>query len=94
MAELICLGCGRTYNAWSISFKGSPPATHGRCQRCRATATRGEKRPAHKLTEYDVVQIRRRLATGEHPKAIAPDFHITDKVIYEIRARRAWKHVA
>jgi hypothetical protein len=49
--------------------------------------------PMTKLTEDDVRNIRRRLATGERQKPIAIDYGVCVSTVGEIKCGRLWKHV-
>lgn len=54
----------------------------------------GDECPAHKLTEADVVQIKRRLLRGERVSHIARDYPVVSRsAIQEIKAGRSWGHV-
>lgn len=55
---------------------------------------RGEKMGWSKLTVRDVLEIRRRLASGESRRLIVKDFPVTARHVYDIGKRRTWKHVA
>ena len=91
----VCVRCGAQFNAWSISFPKSPfGGANSVCQKCRARPQRGEKRPLAKLTEYDVIQIRRRHAEGESQKSLAREYGVDPSTIKQVRLRRAWTHVA
>lgn len=54
---------------------------------------RGEGHVAHKLTDRDVRDIRRRLAQGETGASLARRYHVSPSVISEIRTRKAWVHL-
>jgi hypothetical protein len=54
---------------------------------------RGVKHPCAKLTEADVLEIRRRWEAREPLAAIAPDFGITRAMVSIIGLRRAWTHL-
>lgn len=51
---------------------------------------RGSANPAARLTEREVDAIRRRLAAGEAPALIAPDFETSQSTIFAIRAGHKW----
>lgn len=55
---------------------------------------RGEKCPASKLTEEQVVEIKRRLAAGEKQKNLAKEFGVHNVTINGIAHGRTWAHVA
>jgi NUMOD4 motif/HNH endonuclease len=46
-----------------------------------------------KLTESDVLEIRKRLANGERTVDIANIYGVTTKVIGGIKRRQTWKHI-
>lgn len=53
----------------------------------------GMKSPAAKLTDADVVKIKRRLLAGESRSSIARDFPVGASAIGEIAAGRSWSHI-
>ena len=46
-----------------------------------------------KLYREDVLEIRRRLESGEPPKTLAKDFGVTPQTIYNIRTRRTFNYI-
>lgn len=54
---------------------------------------KGEKAPTSKLTNRDIVEIRRRVLAGENKKAIAEDYGVVFQSIYNIANRVTWKHI-
>ena len=54
---------------------------------------RGEDCGKSKLTESDIAEIRKRLATGEMQRSIAEDFDITQANVSAINTGKTWKHV-
>jgi len=57
------------------------------------TAPRGERHPLAKLTEADVIKIRRRLAAGEFQREIAADFGVSRSAVSVIATGRTWSHL-
>ena len=55
--------------------------------------TIGVTHPQARLTERQVVEIRRARATGEYAKDIAARYGISDSMVYRIEKRLAWRHV-
>lgn len=51
---------------------------------------RPERNPRARLTEKQVRQILRRIATGESNRAIAKDYPVSDSMISRIRTGRSW----
>ena len=58
-----------------------------------AEVTKPSTRGKRKLTEDDVLQIRKRAAEGVPNKISAEDFNVTTTCIYNIVRRNTWKHV-
>lgn len=54
---------------------------------------RGEKNPIAKLSEPQVLEIRRRAASGESVSRIKKDYDVGHHAIYCIVTNRAWKHL-
>ncbi len=55
--------------------------------------TYGERHNLVKLTEADVLEIRRRCAAGESQRSIAKDKKITQTNVSMIHTRRTWRHI-
>lgn len=53
----------------------------------------GERHGMSKLTADEVVEIRRRCASGENHKSIAGTFGISPSTVAGIKGRRWWNHV-
>jgi hypothetical protein len=62
-------------------------------KRLHGTLPLGEMHYRAKLTESDVLEIRRRAAAGEKSRSIAKDFGMTHAPIFDIVRRKNWKHV-
>jgi hypothetical protein len=60
----------------------------------RSRHPRGERAPTAKLTEVQVLEIRKRWQT-EHPRytTLAREFGVTGPTIHAIIKRRSWKHI-
>jgi hypothetical protein len=56
-------------------------------------SAKGESNGRAKLTEYDVVVIRRRLAAGETHRKIAAAFGVAQSAIDKIKTGRTWSHL-
>lgn len=54
----------------------------------------GEGHGRAKITEAQVREIRDRLAGGEKPSQLATEYGVSVPLMYAIRVRRIWKHVA
>lgn len=57
------------------------------------TMARGERGGRTKLTEAQVLEIRRRRASGELGKTLAEEFGVSTTVISRIHLRRIWAHI-
>lgn len=57
------------------------------------TSCQGERGSKAKLTNEDVIEIRKRRANGETIETIAKDFPLKQNSIYSIVNRRTWKHI-
>ncbi len=55
--------------------------------------SRGESNNSTKLTEQDVLEIRRRSADGESNESVAKDFPITNTQVWRIFNRHNWSHL-
>lgn len=54
---------------------------------------KGERNPASKLTQFDVVEIRRRAVSGITHREIAEDFNVDRSLVGLIVNRKTWKHI-
>lgn len=61
--------------------------------RNRAAKRKGEVHHNAKLTEQDVLTIRRLRAEGLRPRHIAAQFGIKSDTVYQIVKRNCWKHI-
>jgi hypothetical protein len=62
--------------------------------RRRSGPVKGEHNGNSKLTETQVAEIKRLIASGKTNKAIAPLYGVTHQMISKIRRGHFWKHVA
>ena len=54
---------------------------------------KGEKHPHAKLTEKEVIEIRRRCGSGESQTSLASEYEVSPSTINGIIKRKSWKHV-
>lgn len=54
---------------------------------------KGEDNGHAKLTEADVLEIRRRIASGEKQSALAVEFGVKDPIVSQIKHRTRWVHI-
>lgn len=59
----------------------------------RAATPKGEAHAHHKLTEAQVLEIRRRGEEGEGAYSIAPDFGVTRRAVDYILSGKTWRHL-
>ena len=69
--------------------------SHAHSNRLRPVLnTQGEKNGFSKLTEFQVIQIKRLLADGNLThKEIGSQFGVARRTISDIKANRRWKHI-
>lgn len=60
----------------------------------KGRSLKGSKSVHAKLCENDILEIRRRLSTGELTSIIARSYNVSWTAIKEIGIRKTWKHVA
>ncbi len=66
---------------------------NARDARERNLYAKGERHWHARLTEAQVVEIKRRLANGQKQKIIAADFKVTRETVTAINNGRCWSHV-
>lgn len=71
----------------------SDPAARQRYSALMSGVQRGEKNPSARLSEQDVITIRRRVASGEVQAIVAVDFSVTTANVNRIVMRHTWKHI-
>lgn len=62
-------------------------------KRKHGTAVVGSKHKLARLTEDDVVEIRKRLLAGEKAAALAREYAVARTLVSQIKHRRVWTHV-
>jgi DNA-binding transcriptional regulator YiaG len=67
----------------------TPGATH--CRKCRSYSLPGEKNPAHKLSNDDVVAIRR--TTDTTLEQLARRYNISRQRVSLVKRHLAWTHI-
>lgn len=76
-------------------FVGTPQDNIADCiSKGRFTVRRGEANSSAKISEQDVLTIRKRYADGETQAAIAEDYSMDQTAISMIVLRKNWAHVA
>jgi NUMOD4 motif/HNH endonuclease len=71
-------------------------ARENRLHACReglAGSTKGSSHGCSKLCETSVLNIRKQLASGILVAIVAKEFQVSIDTIYNIKARKSWKHV-
>lgn len=68
-------------------------AKHHMSQEFREYAVRGIAHHKAKLTEAEVVEIRRRLNAGEKGTHLAWEYGVHHTLIYQIKSRKIWTHI-
>jgi len=59
----------------------------------RGTQVKGESCGRSKLKDFQILEIKQRLAMGESQKAIANIYGVAQPTIYSIKAGYTWKHI-
>lgn len=59
----------------------------------KSRQARGVTHSEAKLTGIQVVEIRRKVASGATPQVLAAEYKVSKATIYNIAARRIWKHI-
>jgi len=53
----------------------------------------GSKHPNSKLTEEEVIEIRKRLAAGDTLRGLARELSMDRKTLMSLRDRKSWRHI-
>lgn len=80
-------------NAADALNRGRTPTGASHWTRRVPGAQRGSRNNCSKLTEGDIVAIRRRRADGDLLTVLAADFGLHVNTVYRIAKRMAWSHV-
>jgi len=77
-------------NRWPENLQWGTPAENCADRLRDGTHQRGEKMYAHKLTEIQVIEIRKRYAAGETRRVLADEFGVSQSAITGCVKRRTW----
>ena len=84
---------GRQDNRWPENlYWGTHRRNMGTDRERDGTSNQGEQHGMAKLTEADVAEIRRRVASGETQAAVARGFSVTPSWVSMIVNRKYWAH--
>lgn len=75
------------------NLRWATPTENSRDRIRQGTMKYGQDLPHTRLTEQNVLEIRRRRATGETLASIGKDFESDESVICAICKRRKWRHI-
>jgi hypothetical protein len=89
-----CHNDGNPTNNWLDNLRWGTPLSNAADRDRHGRTSRGSARPAAKLDEEKVADIKRRLRQGKRPRDIAADYHVSQSLISHIKAERLWTHVA
>lgn len=56
-------------------------------------AQHGEDNPSAKVTAGDVVEIRRRVGSGERQTVLAAEYGLDKTAVYQMVHRKTWRHI-
>lgn len=76
-----------------ISESHKQGISNGRIKKPTPPVMRGEKSATSKLTENEVIEIRRKATMGVKRKVIAKEFGLAIQSVYNIINRTTWRHV-
>lgn len=75
------------------NLKWGTPDENREDMKSHGTRLTGERNPASKLTEMQVLEIKRRLGIGEVGRKLANEFKVSATVICNIRKNRVWRNI-
>lgn len=84
---------GNNKNNHASNLMWGTPKENQRDRKLHGTDGCGSKNPLAKLTEFDVLEIRKRRENGEVLRSIAEDFPVAEGSIWRIATRLGWKHI-
>ena len=64
-----------------------------RCRVLYPGCNQGSKHSQSKITENDVLEIRKRINEGEKYRYIAIDFNVSESTICDIKRKKTWGHI-
>lgn len=76
-----------------VNLSYGTPAENNRDRIRDGTTNRGAANGQAKLTSENVIEIRRRHATGESQTALAREFGVTQQGVFDVVRRRRWRHI-
>lgn len=79
---------------WVTSAQNKQHAIkNGRYKNLGKNTPRGSKFPSSKLTEKQVIEIRRKVKAGAGKRTVAREYGVSDTLVRFIVQRRTWKHI-
>ncbi len=90
----VCESCGNEYEPAATKRERSRTCSRD-CLRAlqKATPIRGDAHPGAKLTDEQVVEIRRRFDDGERQAALAREYDVSPMAMHYIVRRKTWRHI-
>lgn len=83
--------CCNPAHLWAGTYREN---NSDRAKKKRSSRPQGEKHPHSKLTEAQVLQIRKERAAGKPRNLLAKEYGIHPVTVTDIVARRRWKHLS
>lgn len=85
--------CANPDHMWLGTSAENMQDMHRKGRANHSTRPRGENQSKAKLTESQVLEIRRRHSEGEQGAKLAREYYVKKEAIYKIVNRQTWKHV-
>lgn len=92
-AELVAHRNGDRADNRAVNLRWATSAENESDKRAHGRDLTGERHHQAKLTEAQVIEIRRRRAAGEQGRSLAREFGVTESAICSIHNRRSWRYV-
>lgn len=88
-----CHGNGIRTDNRLLNLRWDTRSANRNDSRAHGTMPIGSKHHNAKLTEPDVIAIRKRCSDGEKPAAVARDYNVTSHAIHRVIRRIIWRHI-
>ena len=92
---IVCHTCDNTkcVNPSHLWLGTDQDNTDDKIKKGRDVTFKGEQHGMAKLSEKQILEIRKELGTGKSGYKIAKEYNVTRNLIYSIKHRRLWKHI-
>lgn len=91
--DLVAHGDGNRKNNMPSNLRWATYEENEKDKKDHGRSLQGEGHHQHKLTEAEVLEIRRRCGDGESQKSLAKEHGVSGYAIHAVVSRKTWRHI-